>query len=42
MPYMKKRVRGACFERKCDEEIVRKTVDRGNREGEINQPVIIY
>ena len=34
-----------CFERKCDEEIVRKKgrgVDRGNREGEINQPVIIY
>lgn len=33
------------FERKCDEEIVRERKgesDRGNREGEINQPVIIY
>lgn len=37
--------RRVCFERKCDEEIARmkrERIDRGNRQGEINQPVIIY
>lgn len=43
--WYERRVRGVSFERKCDEEIARGRKgksDRGNREGEINQPVIIY